>query len=102
MLPDLLERADLEQWAKQIARLRTDLIGILADAGLSADASSANFVLVRDAHSVRDRLARRAVLVRDTASFGLPGGVRIAVPDERGLVRLARALHDDDPRGEDQ
>jgi len=89
VLPDLLERADLEQWAKQIARLRTDLIGILADAGLSADASSANFVLVRDAQSVRDRLARRAVLVRDTASFGLPGGVRIAVPDERGLVRLS-------------
>jgi hypothetical protein len=36
------------------------------------------------------------VLVRDTASFGIPGGVRIAIPDERGLERLACALRGDD------
>jgi histidinol-phosphate/aromatic aminotransferase/cobyric acid decarboxylase-like protein len=47
---------------------------------------------VRDAPGVRDHLARRAVLVRDTASFGWPGGVRVAVPDDAGLTTLARAL----------
>jgi histidinol-phosphate/aromatic aminotransferase/cobyric acid decarboxylase-like protein len=32
------------------------------------------------------------VLVRDCASFGLRDHVRIAVPDEAGLARLATAL----------
>ena len=92
VLPDLLELADLERWAEESARLRTQLVAVLRGAGLSPDPSDANFVLVREARGVRDRLARRAVLVRDTTSFGIPGGVRIAVTDERGLDRLARAL----------
>jgi histidinol-phosphate/aromatic aminotransferase/cobyric acid decarboxylase-like protein len=32
------------------------------------------------------------VLVRDCASFGLPGVARVAVPDEAGLHRLSAAL----------
>ena len=40
---------------------------------------------------IRTRLARRGVLVRDCTSFGLPGHVRIAVPDEIGLARLVAA-----------
>jgi histidinol-phosphate/aromatic aminotransferase/cobyric acid decarboxylase-like protein len=39
-----------------------------------------------------ERLARRGVVVRDCASFGLDGHVRIAVPDGAGLARLDRAL----------
>jgi histidinol-phosphate/aromatic aminotransferase/cobyric acid decarboxylase-like protein len=92
VLPELLEQADLERWANEVARLRTELVRVLVDAGLAPDPSDANFVLVRDARGVRDRLARQAVLVRDTSSFGLPGGVRIAVPDAQGLERLAVAL----------
>jgi histidinol-phosphate/aromatic aminotransferase/cobyric acid decarboxylase-like protein len=34
------------------------------------------------------------VLVRDCASFGLPGLARIAVPDADGLTRLDAALSD--------
>ena len=45
-----------------------------------------------DGPGLRERLAARAILVRDCASFGLPGTVRIAVPDARGLARLASAL----------
>jgi histidinol-phosphate/aromatic aminotransferase/cobyric acid decarboxylase-like protein len=96
VLPELLEHADLQRWSKEITRLRSDLAGVLRNAGLSPDASDANFVLVRDARGLRDRLARHTVLVRDTASFGIPDGVRIAIPDERGLERLACALRGDD------
>jgi histidinol-phosphate/aromatic aminotransferase/cobyric acid decarboxylase-like protein len=57
-------------------------------------AADAPWVLVPSAGDLRERLARRAVLVRDCASFGpaLAGTLRVAVPDEPGLDRLARAL----------
>ena len=63
----------------------------LAAHGLRPQPSDANWVLV-DAPDLRERLARQAILVRDCTSFGLPGTVRIAVPDDRGLDRLAGAL----------
>jgi histidinol-phosphate/aromatic aminotransferase/cobyric acid decarboxylase-like protein len=90
-LPDLLATADLAGWAGAVARLRAELVGLLATAGLRAEPSDANFVLVR-APGLRSRLAARGVLVRDCASFGLPDHVRIAVPDDAGLVRLEEAL----------
>jgi histidinol-phosphate/aromatic aminotransferase/cobyric acid decarboxylase-like protein len=49
-------------------------------------------VLVREAGGLRDWLAARGVLVRDTASFGIPDGIRTAVPDSSGLEKLANAL----------
>jgi histidinol-phosphate/aromatic aminotransferase/cobyric acid decarboxylase-like protein len=49
-------------------------------------------VLIPNAGDLRERLARRAILVRDCTSFGLRGTVRVGVPDEAGLARLARAL----------
>lgn len=90
-VPDLLERADLVGWAAAVAGLRADLVAVLRDAGLHPEPSDANYVLVR-APGLRDRLARHRVLVRDCASFGLPDHVRIAVPDDQGLTRLAAAL----------
>jgi histidinol-phosphate/aromatic aminotransferase/cobyric acid decarboxylase-like protein len=54
--------------------------------------SDANYVLVPRAGGLRDRLARDGVLVRDCATFGLAEHVRIAVPDDAGLSRLAAAL----------
>jgi histidinol-phosphate/aromatic aminotransferase/cobyric acid decarboxylase-like protein len=91
-VPALLATADLSAWSDGIAKLRHELVEILAAAGLVAEDGDASFVLVRHAPGVRERLARRAVLVRDTESFGIPGGVRIAVPDTAGLERLADAL----------
>ena len=88
VLAELLEKADLPAWSAGIATLRSGLVQILAAAGLHADPSDASFVLVRDAAGVRDHLAAQAVLVRDTASFGIPEGVRIAVPDAVGLDRV--------------
>jgi histidinol-phosphate/aromatic aminotransferase/cobyric acid decarboxylase-like protein len=93
VLPALVEQATLPDWAAAIVALRADLVAVLHAHGLAPDHSDANFVLVRDAPGLRDHLARRAVLVRDTASFGWPAGVRVAVPSERGLERLSAALH---------
>jgi adenosylcobyric acid synthase len=91
-LPPLLELVDLPAFASSVAALRSELVGMLGNHGIKADPSDANFVLVRDVPGLRERLAHHAVLVRDCASFGLPGAVRIAVPDDRGLERLETAL----------
>jgi histidinol-phosphate/aromatic aminotransferase/cobyric acid decarboxylase-like protein len=92
VLPELLGTADLGGWAAAVAALRCDLVQRLKAAGLPPDPSDAPYVLVRKAPGLRSHLARRGVLVRDTGSFGVPGGVRIAVPDRPGLERLVRAL----------
>lgn len=92
VLPLLLETVDLITWARQVAELRGALVDLLEEAGLHAEASDANFVLVRRAIGLRERLAAQGVVVRDCSSFGLPAAARIAVPDERGLEQLAASL----------
>lgn len=94
VLPELLTSADLAQWATAIARLRGMLEARLRAHGRDPEPADANYVLVRNAAGVRDGLAARGVLVRDTSSFGIPGGVRIAVPGPAGLDRLADALEE--------
>jgi histidinol-phosphate/aromatic aminotransferase/cobyric acid decarboxylase-like protein len=89
-LPDLLDGVDLPAWSRTIASLRSDLVAVLKDAGFDPRPSDAPWVLV-DA-PLRERLAPKGVVVRDCASFGMPGVTRIAVPDEAGLHRLEEAL----------
>ena len=91
-LPELLAAVDLPAWSAEIARLRAALAGVLVAHDLKVDAADAPWVLVADAVDLRDRLAREAIAVRDCSSFGLPGTVRIAVPDDAGRRRLADAL----------
>ena len=91
MLPDLLEAADLPGWAASIASARADLVEVLESGGLAVDAADAPWVLVREP-DLRARLAPHGVLVRDCASFGLPGVARMAVPDSAGLEDVQRAL----------
>lgn len=90
-LPDLLGPVDLPAWAGQVAALRGRLAGVLRQAGYQPRPSDANWLLV-EAPDLRQHLATRAIAVRDCASFGLLGTVRIAVPDEAGLRRLQAAL----------
>ena len=92
ILPELLAAADLSAWSAAVAELRRQLDALLRVHGLRPERSDANFVFVREAPRLRDELAAQGVLVRDTASFGAPGGVRIAVPGPAGMDRLARAL----------
>ncbi|MGB9377399.1 MAG: aminotransferase class I/II-fold pyridoxal phosphate-dependent enzyme [Mycobacteriales bacterium] len=91
VLPELLAAADLPGWAAAIARRRAELSDLLRGHGLAPQRSDAPWVLVH-APGLREALAPHGVVVRDCTSFGLPGTVRIAVPDERGLARLADAL----------
>jgi histidinol-phosphate/aromatic aminotransferase/cobyric acid decarboxylase-like protein len=90
-LPDLLQPVDLDGWAKSVGKLRDELAAVLRRYGLQPRPSEANWVLV-EAPGLREQLARHGVLVRDCASFGLPGVMRIAVPDPAGLARLDHAL----------
>ena len=90
-LPAMLDGADLAGWAAGVAVLRDRLVDLLQGHGFSPAPSDANWVLVR-APGLRARLAAAGVLVRDCASFGLPGHVRMAVPGPGGLLRLERAL----------
>jgi histidinol-phosphate/aromatic aminotransferase/cobyric acid decarboxylase-like protein len=89
-LPELLDLVDLPAWSTAIARLRAQLVDVLRAAGFEPRPSDAPWVLV-DA-PLRDQLAPLGIVVRDCTSFGMPGVTRIAVPDERGIERLAGAL----------
>lgn len=92
VLPDLLRGADLPRWAEEVAQLRAALAVLLVAHGLDPQPSEANYILCANAARLRDRLAPHGVVVRDCASFGLPGQARVAVPDAEGLVRLEEAL----------
>jgi histidinol-phosphate/aromatic aminotransferase/cobyric acid decarboxylase-like protein len=92
LVPELVERADPPGWTAAIAAARAELERVLVARGWSPLPSEAPWVLVPGAAGLRDALARRAVVVRDCRSFGLPDHVRIAVPDAAGLERLDRAL----------
>jgi histidinol-phosphate/aromatic aminotransferase/cobyric acid decarboxylase-like protein len=89
-LPELLALVDLPAWSRSIADRRADLVAVLKDHGFDPRPSDAPWVLV-DA-PLRERLAPRGVVVRDCTSFGMAGVTRIAVPDERGLIKLQEAL----------
>lgn len=92
VLPALVEGVDLPASAAAVRALRHGLVDVVRGAGLEPEPSDACFVLVRRADGLREHLARHAILVRDTASFGFPGGARIAVPDDAGRARLDTAL----------
>jgi histidinol-phosphate/aromatic aminotransferase/cobyric acid decarboxylase-like protein len=92
VLPELVAAADPQGWTAQIADARKATVAVLEQHGLQPLPSDAPWLLVPRAAGLRDALARRAVVVRDCTSFGLPGHVRVAVPDDEGLDRLDAAL----------
>jgi threonine-phosphate decarboxylase len=87
----LAPRSDLSGWAAATAVQRRAVVEGLAERGLAARDSAAPWVLVVRP-GLRAELAPLAVVVRDCASFGLDGTVRIAVPDHAGLDRLLAAV----------
>ena len=91
-VPELLAALDLPASAARVAALREELVVLLTGGGWCVEARDAPWVLVAGAGNLRATLARTGVLVRDCTTFGMPGTVRIAVPDERGLERLGASL----------
>ena len=91
-LPDLLAPVDLPRWRAAVAALRDALVTDLSERGLAVEAHDAPWVLVTDPGDLRARLAGRGVIVRDCSSFGRPGTLRIAVPDDAGRARLLDTL----------
>ena len=101
VLPELLAAADLPAWQAAIADARSALASALEARGFEVAAHDAPWVLV-EAPGLRERLAPHGIVVRDCASFGLPGQVRIAVPDEAGLARLLAAIDQQGGSGDDR
>ena len=90
-LPELLAQLDLFHDFNAVRELRDELRTMLERHGLAAGPSDANWLLVYRP-GLREALAPQGIVVRDCASFGMPGTVRIAAPNEAGLQRLDRAL----------
>lgn len=93
LVPVLLDRADPAWWTRLISDARSGLVDLLRRNGLDPLPSEAPWVLVPGVPGLREQLARHAVVVRDCASFGMADHVRIAVPNDTGMERLADALH---------
>lgn len=73
---------------------RRRLVALLEEHGLKPVPSEANFVLVPDVTEGRfvSCAADAGVAIRPGSALGVPGCVRITVPDEMGLARLAQAV----------
>lgn len=84
-----------QRWAApEVTRSRAELTAALRAADIEVRDSRANFILARvgDAPAFRLRLLHLGFAVRDCTSFGLPEWVRVAIPQEGALTRLARAF----------
>ena len=92
LVPELLARTELGAGPRPSPSSGRRWSVLLETHDLATHAADAPWVLVSEAGDLRERLAGDGILVRDCSSFGLPGTVRIAVPPEPGLARLAAAL----------
>jgi threonine-phosphate decarboxylase len=92
VLEALLDDCDLPGWARGVRHLREHLAAALGELGVDVAATEANWLLVRSGRPLRDELARHGVLVRDCASFGLPGTYRVALPRPEQLNAVLAAF----------
>jgi histidinol-phosphate aminotransferase len=89
------EQAFLEQSRERLLSDRRALARDLAELGISTYPSCTNFLLARlpDVTALRAQLlARHRILVRDCASFGLPGFMRLGAKPAAARQRLMVAL----------
>ncbi len=91
-LADLMRPVDLPAWSSQTAALRDQLADLLRSYELSVRAGHGPWALVEGSGALRAKLLTEGIVVRDCASFGLDGTVRIAVPRRGQFPRLERAL----------
>jgi histidinol-phosphate/aromatic aminotransferase/cobyric acid decarboxylase-like protein len=87
----LAPTSDPASWTTTVATLRGRLVAALTAAGLAVTDTDCCWVLV-DHPGLRELLAPVGIVVRDCASFGLPGIARVAVPGDDARGRLVAAL----------
>lgn len=88
-------RSFVQESRQRLLEDRLQLARGLAELGIEALPSQVNFLLARppEVPALRARLlARHSVLVRDCASFGLPGFMRLAARPASDRARLLAAL----------
>ncbi len=91
------DKTHLARSLSENARLRDWLVEKIADMGLAADRSHANFVLARFpdaalASACNDALLAEGLIVRQVGSYGLPDCLRITVGDESACRRVVHAM----------
>ncbi|WP_022908916.1 cobyrinate a,c-diamide synthase [Aestuariimicrobium kwangyangense] len=89
-------RADAADLARRTASDRSELVGLLEEAGLRVVPSQAPFVLVNTGVGIRDRLVTRGFAVRRGDTFpGLGDGwIRVAVRDPDTSKAFVSAIRD--------
>ena len=92
LVPELLAQTHLPTWADQIADLRGTFADELREHGITVEESAANWVVLREVGDLRSALAPSEVLVRDCTNFGLPGTVRVALPDPTRLREVVSVI----------
>lgn len=93
MMEPLLAVTDLPGWHRALVNARVGLATALRHLGFEVTDTDANWVLVADPdRDLRSRLAAHRVLVRDTTNFGLPGLIRVAIPDPARLPTTLSAF----------
>ncbi len=92
LLPTLLEQTDLPGWCGAVAESREGLATALEALGYTVQRTAAPWLLVEQAAGLRDRLAPLGVVVRDCASYGWPGVVRVGLPRAADVERAVAAF----------
>ncbi len=92
ILANVLDSCDIGNWSRLLAETTSDLATLVASYGLTVHYSDAPWVLVRGVGDLGQRLIVHGVLVRDCASFGMPGTYRIAACREKEMDKLDEAL----------
>lgn len=88
----LMDQGHVGAGAARGRRYVADLAGALAAAGAVPFPSDANYLLAH-APTAFSRLRSRGIAVRDCASFGLPGHVRLAAPKPVDMDTVMTAIH---------
>jgi histidinol-phosphate/aromatic aminotransferase/cobyric acid decarboxylase-like protein len=88
---DLVATTDLAEWSGAIAALRDEFSDALRALGFAVRNTDVNWVLV-ERPDLRAALAPHGIVVRDCASFGLPGVHRVALPSRAQFERVVAAF----------
>lgn len=91
------DRAFVDSYIAENARLRVWLADRLADFGVPSDPAQANFILARFADAAEAEacdafLQSRGLIVRRVAGYNLPAALRITIGDEAACRKVAEAV----------